>query len=76
MSYFTLQLKIITIIYNINLLSKALVRSGLDKKYVEEVFMGNVVSAGIGQAPSRQATIYAGLDKSVSATDINKVCAR
>jgi acetyl-CoA C-acetyltransferase len=37
--------------------------------------MGNVVSAGVGQAPSRQAMIYAGLPLGTSATDINKVCA-
>ncbi len=58
-----------------HVIEQALARAGIDKKHVEEVLMGNVVSAGIGQAPSRQATIYAGLPLGVAATDINKVCA-
>ena len=41
---------------------------------IDEVLMGNVVSAGLGQAPARQAAIFAGLPASVSATTINKVC--
>jgi len=41
---------------------------------IDEVLMGNVVSAGLGQAPARQAAIYAGLPVSVGATAINKVC--
>src|SRR4051812_25950031 len=41
---------------------------------VEELIMGNVVSAGIGQNPARQAGIYAGLPVSVGATTVNKVC--
>lgn len=41
---------------------------------VEEVFMGNVVGAGIGQAPGRQASIFAGVPASVPCTTINKVC--
>lgn len=53
----------------------AIKRSGIDKNTVEEVFMGNVVSAGIGQAPARQAMIYAGLPLHIEATTINKVCA-
>ncbi|CAM9683446.1 unnamed protein product [Pylaiella littoralis] len=48
---------------------------GLKQESVEEVFMGNVVSAGAGQAPARQAAIYAGLPESVPCTTINKVCA-
>eukprot|EP00128_Syssomonas_multiformis_P013776 Colp12_sorted_trinity150504_noHs@24281 len=56
-------------------ISNALKRSGIDKKHIEEVFMGNVVSAGIGQAPARQAVIYAGLELGTEATTINKVCA-
>ncbi|MEX1248320.1 MAG: acetyl-CoA C-acyltransferase, partial [Anaerolineales bacterium] len=40
----------------------------------DEVIMGNVVSAGVGQAPARQAGIFAGLDPAVGATTINKVC--
>lgn len=41
---------------------------------VQEVFMGNVLSAGIGQAPARQAMIYAGLPNTVPATTVSKVC--
>jgi acetyl-CoA C-acetyltransferase len=41
---------------------------------IDEVFMGNVVSAGLGQAPARQAAIFAGLPPSVGATTVNKVC--
>lgn len=46
----------------------------LNKKDIDEVFMGNVVQAGVGQAPARQAAIFAGLDLSVPCTTINKVC--
>jgi len=53
----------------------AVERVGLtDLAQVEEVLMGNVVAAGVGQAPARQAAIYAGLPASVGATTINKVC--
>ncbi len=48
--------------------------SGLDKNLVEEVYMGNVIQAGVGQAPTRQAALFSGLDKNVKATTINKVC--
>jgi acetyl-CoA C-acetyltransferase len=41
---------------------------------VEEVFMGNVVSAGLGQAPARQAAIFAGIPDTVPCTTVNKVC--
>lgn len=53
----------------------ALDRIGLDTKAVEEVFFGNVLQAGIGQAPARQAAIYAGLSEETPCTTINKVCA-
>ncbi|MGJ8743086.1 acetyl-CoA C-acyltransferase [Polaribacter sp.] len=53
----------------------ALEKINLDPKLVEEVFMGNVVSAGLGQAPARQAAIYAGIPDSVPCTTVNKVCA-
>jgi acetyl-CoA C-acetyltransferase len=53
----------------------ALEKAGLDPAEVQEVFMGNVVSAGLGQAPARQAAIYAGLSNNVPCTTINKVCA-
>ncbi len=50
-------------------------RSGIQEpEQIEEVLMGNVVTAGEGQAPARQAAIYAGLPSSVGATTINKVC--
>lgn len=42
---------------------------------IQEVFMGNVLSAGLGQAPARQAAIFAGLSDSIPCTTINKVCA-
>lgn len=56
-------------------ISSALDRSGIDKNTVEEAFMGHVVSSGVGQAPTRQAVIYAGLHLDVPCTSINKVCA-
>ncbi len=49
--------------------------AGIDPKEVQEVFMGNVLSAGLGQAPARQAAIFAGLSQSVPCTTVNKVCA-
>ena len=49
-------------------------RAGLDPKDVEEVILGNVVSAGVGQNPARQAAIKAGLPVTVPALTINKVC--
>lgn len=53
----------------------ALEKAGLDPKHVQEVFMGNVISAGLGQAPARQAAMGAGLSNEVPCTTINKVCA-
>ena len=53
----------------------ALNKINLDPKLVDEVFMGNVVSAGLGQAPARQAALFAGIPNSVPCTTINKVCA-
>ncbi|SFR41532.1 acetyl-CoA C-acetyltransferase [Pseudidiomarina maritima] len=52
----------------------ALAESGLQGSDVQEVIMGNVLPAGLGQAPARQATLYAGLPRSAGATTINKVC--
>ncbi|EMR04513.1 acetyl-CoA C-acyltransferase [Cesiribacter andamanensis] len=52
----------------------ALTKIGLEGKEVEEVFMGNVVSANLGQAPARQAAVGAGLGYHVPCTTINKVC--
>lgn len=53
----------------------ALEKIDLNPDLVEEVLMGNVVQAGTGQAPARQAAIYAGIPDSVPCTTINKVCA-
>ena len=53
----------------------ALDKIQLDVNLVDEVFMGNVIQAGVGQAPARQAAIYAGLPNSVACTTVNKVCA-
>ena len=47
----------------------------LNPNLVDEVFMGNVVQAGVGQAPARQAALFAGLPNSVACTTVNKVCA-
>jgi len=53
----------------------AIEKAGIDANSVDEVFMGNVLQANLGQAPARQAAIYAGLSKNVPCTTINKVCA-
>tara|TARA_B100001287_G_scaffold276835_1_gene289895 strand:+ start:4542 stop:5720 length:1179 start_codon:yes stop_codon:yes gene_type:complete len=46
----------------------------LDKNIIDEVFMGNVLQANLGQAPARQAAIFAGLSENIPCTTINKVC--
>ena len=53
----------------------ALEKIKLAPNLVQEVFMGNVVSAGLGQAPARQAAMYAGIPDTVPCTTVNKVCA-
>jgi acetyl-CoA C-acetyltransferase len=53
----------------------ALSKISLDPTLIDEVILGNVVQAGVGQAPARQAALLAGLSNSVIATTINKVCA-
>jgi len=53
---------------------EAVKRANLDPKQVDECIMGNVVSAGLGQNPARQAAIYGGLSPEVGAMTINKVC--
>lgn len=53
----------------------ALEKIDLHPNQVEEVFMGNVVSAGLGQAPARQAAMFAGIPDTVPCTTVNKVCA-
>ena len=53
----------------------ALEKSGMKAELVDEVFMGNVLQAGVGQAPARQAALAAGLGQNVPCTTVNKVCA-
>jgi len=53
---------------------EAVSRAGIQPGDVEEVLMGNVVQAGVGQAPARQALIKAGIPDTVGATTVNKVC--
>ncbi len=52
----------------------ALERAGVRPDQVDEVFMGNVIQAGVGQAPARQAALAAGIPSSVPCTTVNKVC--
>lgn len=52
----------------------ALEKAGVDAAEVQEVFMGNVVSANLGQAPARQAALGAGIGQNVPCTTVNKVC--
>ena len=52
----------------------AIEKAGIDKNIVDEVFMGNVLQANLGQAPARQSAIFAGLSENVPCTTINKVC--
>lgn len=53
----------------------ALAKAGVDPAAIQEVFMGNVISANLGQAPAKQASIGAGIPNTVPTTLINKVCA-
>jgi acetyl-CoA C-acetyltransferase len=53
----------------------ALEKAGLDPKEVQEIYMGNVVSANLGQAPATQAAILGGLGHGIPSTTVNKVCA-
>ncbi len=55
-------------------IKEAVRRSGIAPEAIEEVIMGNVVTAGIGQAPARQAAIFAGLPDDLPAFTVNKVC--
>ena len=55
-------------------ISAALARAGLKPEHLDEVYMGCVLSAGLGQAPARQASIAAGVPYAVGATTVNKVC--
>ena len=53
---------------------EAVARAGIDAAAVDECILGNVVSAGLGQAPARQAALRGGLDQRVAALTVNKVC--
>ena len=53
----------------------AIDKINLDVQLIDEVYMGNVLQAGVGQAPARQAAIFAGIPETVPATTVNKVCA-
>ncbi len=55
-------------------IKEAVARAGAELEQIEHVYMGNVLSAGMGQAPARQAVIKAGLPNSTGAVTINKVC--
>src|SRR6185437_16098462 len=55
-------------------IAEAVRRAGIDPQQVDEAIMGNVVQAGLGQNPARQAALRGGLDSRVAAMTINKVC--
>jgi acetyl-CoA C-acetyltransferase len=55
-------------------IQEAVKRAGIKKEYVDEVIMGCILTAGLGQAPARQASVFAGLPTSVQCMTINKVC--
>src|SRR5512138_3115125 len=55
-------------------ISEAISRSAIRKEDVEQVIMGCVLAAGVGQAPARQAGIYAGVPVSAGAVTVNKMC--
>ncbi len=57
-----------------SVISEAVKRADCDSLAIDEVIMGNVVSAGLGQNPARQAMIYAGLSEKIGAMTVNKVC--
>src|SRR5215475_16019215 len=54
--------------------AEAIRRAGIEAKQVDEVILGNVVQAGLGQNPARQAALKGGCDPRVAALTINKVC--
>jgi acetyl-CoA C-acetyltransferase len=56
-------------------IKSAIEKAGIHPDLIEEAYMGNVLSAGLGQAPARQAALFAGLNKHTPCTTINKVCA-
>ncbi|MFA7380675.1 MAG: acetyl-CoA C-acyltransferase [Bacteroidia bacterium] len=56
-------------------IKSAMEKAGIDGSQINEVYMGNVLSAGVGQAPATQAMIFAGLPNTIPSTTVNKVCA-
>ena len=66
-------LDLFTIVQTTNV--EAVARAGVDPSAVEEVILGHVISAGVGQAPAKQAALKAGLPNSIACTAVNKVCA-
>lgn len=56
-------------------IKEAYLSAKIDSKYIDSVYMGNVLSANLGQAPARQSSIFAGIPNETDATTINKVCA-
>ena len=52
----------------------AVEKAGIKSEEVNEVYMGNVLQANLGQAPARQAAMFAGLSQNIPCTTINKVC--
>lgn len=56
-------------------LKAAYTQAGIDPTFLDSVYMGNVLSANLGQSPARQAAIFAGIPDATDATTINKVCA-
>jgi acetyl-CoA C-acetyltransferase len=56
-------------------IKSVLEKTGIDKNEIEEAIFGNVISAGVGQAPTKQAVIFSGLPDSIPCTTVNKVCA-
>lgn len=56
------------------LVRDALKKTGVSPEKIDEIIMGQVLTAGVGQAPARQTAIYGGLPKSVCATTLNRVC--
>jgi len=56
-------------------IKNAIERAGISNDLIDEIYMGNVLSANIGQAPARQAALFADLPNTIPCTTINKVCA-
>ena len=57
-----------------NVIKSVVEKSSIEPQFIDEVIMGNVLSANLGQAPARQACLRAGLSKNVECMTINKVC--